>query len=73
MCQSAITLVTNALPTVNDDEKLLKIKGRIALFMQTMQVSDCRQGRSKASGDQQHKTDTDDRVGDIRPQCSIHF
>lgn len=39
MCQSAITLITKALPTVNDDEKLLKIKSRIALFIQTMDVS----------------------------------
>lgn len=39
MCQSAITLVMKALPTVNDDEKLLKVKSRIALFIQTMDVS----------------------------------
>ncbi|KAF2434753.1 exocyst complex subunit Sec15-like protein [Tothia fuscella] len=36
MCQSAITLISNALPKVDSDEKLLKIKGRIALFIQTM-------------------------------------
>lgn len=39
MCESAILLISKALPTVNDDEKLLKIKGRIALFIQTMDVS----------------------------------
>ncbi|QDS70544.1 hypothetical protein FKW77_010392 [Venturia effusa] len=36
MCQSAIALITKALPKVDNDEKLLKIKGRIALFIQTM-------------------------------------
>jgi hypothetical protein len=36
MCQSAIALITNALHTVENDEKLLKIKGRISLFIQTM-------------------------------------
>jgi exocyst complex component 6 len=36
MCQSAIALITNALHRVDNDEKLLKIKGRIALFIQTM-------------------------------------
>lgn len=39
MCQSAITLITNALPTVDNDERLLKIKGVVALFVQTMDVS----------------------------------
>lgn len=39
MCQSALTLISNALPTVDNDETLLKIKGRIALFIQTMEVS----------------------------------
>ncbi|KAK7539033.1 exocyst complex subunit Sec15-like-domain-containing protein [Phyllosticta citricarpa] len=37
MCQSAIALTTNALHTIDSDEKLLKIKGRIALFLQTME------------------------------------
>lgn len=36
MCQSAIKLISSALPTVENDEKLLKIKGVIALFIQTM-------------------------------------
>jgi hypothetical protein len=36
MCQSAIKLISAALPTVDNDEKLLKIKGVIALFIQTM-------------------------------------
>ncbi|KAG9960231.1 exocyst complex subunit Sec15-like protein, partial [Aureobasidium melanogenum] len=36
MCQSAITLVSKALPTIDNDERLLKIKGVIALFVQTM-------------------------------------
>lgn len=39
MCQSAIALITNALHTIDSDEKLLRIKGRIALFLQTMEVS----------------------------------
>jgi hypothetical protein len=39
MCQSAITLIQNSLPKVDSDELLLKIKGRIALFMLTMEVS----------------------------------
>ncbi|KAK3053739.1 Rab GTPase-binding exocyst subunit S15 [Extremus antarcticus] len=36
MCQSAITLITSSLDSVSNDEKLLKIKGVIALFIQTM-------------------------------------
>jgi len=36
MCQSAISLISSALHTVENDEKLLKIKGVIALFIQTM-------------------------------------
>lgn len=36
MCQSAIALISNALHSVDNDEKLLKIKGRISLFIQTM-------------------------------------
>ncbi|KAK4548449.1 hypothetical protein LTR36_009359 [Oleoguttula mirabilis] len=36
MCQSAISLISAALHTVENDEKLLKIKGVIALFIQTM-------------------------------------
>lgn len=38
MCQSAIKLITSQLHTVNNDDLLLKIKGRIALFMLTMEV-----------------------------------
>ena len=36
MCQSAINLISTALPTVDNDGKLLKIKSIIALFIQTM-------------------------------------
>ncbi|KAF2858177.1 exocyst complex subunit Sec15-like protein [Piedraia hortae CBS 480.64] len=36
MVQSAISLITAALPSVESDEKLLKIKGVLALFIQTM-------------------------------------
>jgi hypothetical protein len=38
MCQSAINLITKNLHTVENDELLLKIKGRVALFMLTMEV-----------------------------------
>ena len=38
MCQTAITLVSNALSEVTNAELLLKIKGIIALFIQTMTV-----------------------------------
>lgn len=38
MCQSSIALIEKALPAVDNDEKLLKIKGVIALFVQTMDV-----------------------------------
>lgn len=38
MCKEAIDLISKALPTVDNDELLLKIKGRIALFMLTMEV-----------------------------------
>ncbi|KAF2484656.1 exocyst complex subunit Sec15-like-domain-containing protein [Neohortaea acidophila] len=36
MCQSAISLISVALDKVENDEKLLKVKGVIALFIQTM-------------------------------------
>jgi hypothetical protein len=36
MCQSTISLISTALASVDSDEKLLKIKGIIALFIQTM-------------------------------------
>lgn len=39
MCQSTITLVNKSLPTIDNDERLLRIKGVIALFVQTMGVS----------------------------------
>lgn len=39
MCQSAINLITKHLHTVENDELLLRIKGRIALFMLTMEAS----------------------------------
>ena len=39
MCQTAIVLISKALNTVDSAEMLLKIKGIIALFVQTMVVS----------------------------------
>ena len=39
MCQTAITLISKALEKVDNAEVLLKIKGVIALFIQTMGVS----------------------------------
>ena len=39
MCQSAIMLISKALHEVSNAEVLLKIKGHIALFIQTMEVS----------------------------------
>jgi len=39
MCQSAINLITKNLHMVENDELLLRIKGRVALFMLTMEVS----------------------------------
>ena len=39
MCQSAITLISKALDTVDNAEAILKIKGAVALFIQTMDVS----------------------------------
>ena len=38
MCQTAITLITKALHEVNNAELLLKIKGVVALFIQTMET-----------------------------------
>ena len=38
MCQSAIMLISRALNEVDNAELLLKIKGVIALFIQTMDV-----------------------------------
>lgn len=37
MCQSAVVLISNGLQAIENDEKLLKIKGVIALFVQTME------------------------------------
>lgn len=39
MCSSAISLTSKALSDVSNAEILLKIKGFIALFIQTMEVS----------------------------------
>jgi len=39
MCNSAIGLISKALDKVDNAEILLKIKGVIALFIQTMDVS----------------------------------
>ena len=38
MCASAIALITAALPAVTNDDALLRIKGVIALFIQTMET-----------------------------------
>ena len=38
MCQAAISLITKALHEVDNAEMLLKIKGVLALFIQTMEV-----------------------------------
>ena len=40
MCQSAIILISKALHEVTNAEVLLKIKGHLALFIQTMDVGD---------------------------------
>lgn len=39
MCNTAINLISKALDKVDNAEELLKIKGVIALFIQTMNVS----------------------------------
>lgn len=36
MCQSVVSLISSALHNIDNDENLLKIKGVIALFIQTM-------------------------------------
>jgi hypothetical protein len=51
MCQSTIALVNKSLPTIDNDDKLLKIKGVIALFVQTMGVSFVPFPRPEASED----------------------
>ena len=38
MCQSAITLISKGLNDIDNADVLLKIKGVIALFIQTMDV-----------------------------------
>lgn len=38
MCHTAISLTSKALNDVSDAEVMLKIKGVIALFIQTMEV-----------------------------------
>lgn len=40
MCHTAINLISKALNDVDNAEVLLKIKGVIALFIQTMDVSE---------------------------------
>ncbi|PLB49542.1 exocyst complex component Sec15 [Aspergillus steynii IBT 23096] len=40
MCQTAVSLISSALPEVDNAENLLKIKNLIALFMQTMNAWD---------------------------------
>lgn len=39
MCQAAIHLISKALDDVDNAEVLLKVKGVIALFIQTLDVS----------------------------------
>jgi hypothetical protein len=39
MCQAAINLISKALNDVDNAEVLLKIKGVIALFIQTLDAS----------------------------------
>jgi hypothetical protein len=39
MCQAAINLISKALDDVDNAEVLLKVKGVIALFIQTLDVS----------------------------------
>lgn len=41
MCHSAINIISRALDSVDNAEVLLKIKGVVALFIQTMDVSNC--------------------------------
>lgn len=62
MCQTAITLISKALNEVDNAEVLLKIKGVIALFIQTMDVSSFEMPlRAPEFG-----TDSAGRVGDIQ-------
>lgn len=39
MCQAAINLISKALNDVDNAEVLLKIKGAVALFIQTLDAS----------------------------------
>jgi hypothetical protein len=39
MCTAAITITSKALTNIDNAEVLLKIKGFIAMFIQTMEVS----------------------------------
>lgn len=48
MCQSAIVLISKALHEVKNSELLLKIKGVIALFIQTMEVGVIIKGASSS-------------------------
>lgn len=41
MCNAAIKLTSKALNSVSNAEELLKVKGFIALFIQTMEVGQC--------------------------------
>ena len=38
MCKNTIKLISSALHTVDNDDLLLKIKGRVALFILTLEV-----------------------------------
>ena len=41
VCAKSISLITSALPAVDSDEKLLRIKGVVALFIQTVSAWGC--------------------------------
>ena len=48
MCNAAIKLTSKALNLVSNAEELLKVKGFIALFIQTMEVILCLISRCKS-------------------------
>jgi len=76
MCQSTITLVNKSLPTIDNDERLLKIKGVIALFVQTMGVS-LAQFSPPLDSRSRKILISDDRAGDIQlivsTSCCLQF
>lgn len=73
MCSAAIKLTSKALNSVTNAEVLLKIKGFIALFIQTMEVSFRSIRHCQGSSAVRVMANKVCRAGDTQSQCLIIF